>query len=122
MNDPFPISTVPALPESNLAPPPTAPYRSDGMKTTLDLPPDLLDDAQTVAAQCHITLQTLVENSIRREIASLMQLISLETPGSGQEHFVGLPRRGVQVSPETVRQIQEKIDEEDLKRSIQPQN
>jgi len=38
------------------------------MKTTLDLPDDLLIEAKTVAAQRRTTLRALFEHALRREI------------------------------------------------------
>jgi hypothetical protein len=38
------------------------------MKTTLDLPEDLLIEAKTVAAQRRTTLKAIVENALRREL------------------------------------------------------
>jgi len=38
------------------------------MKTTLDLPDDLLIEAKSVAARRHTTLKAIVEHALRREI------------------------------------------------------
>jgi hypothetical protein len=39
------------------------------MKTTLDLPDDLLAEAKMIAASRRITLRAMVEHALRREIA-----------------------------------------------------
>ncbi|MFZ4779647.1 MAG: hypothetical protein ACOYM3_30155 [Terrimicrobiaceae bacterium] len=41
------------------------------MKTTLDLPDDLLIEAKAVAARRRTTLKAMVEHSLRREIGAL---------------------------------------------------
>jgi purine-nucleoside phosphorylase len=38
------------------------------MKTTLDLPDDLLIEAKTIAARRRISLKAMVEHALRREI------------------------------------------------------
>ncbi|MEX1115321.1 MAG: hypothetical protein WEB53_08720 [Akkermansiaceae bacterium] len=44
------------------------------MKTTLDLPDDLLAEAKAVAARRRITLKAMVEHALRREIMPPIQL------------------------------------------------
>ena len=50
------------------------------MKTTLDLPDDLLIEAKAVAARRRTTLKEMVTRSLRREIG---QLENAETPARG---------------------------------------
>ena len=44
------------------------------MKTTLDLPDDLLIEAKAVAARRRTTLKAMVEHALRREIAPAVKL------------------------------------------------
>lgn len=44
------------------------------MRVTFDLPADLLDEAKEVAAYRGITLELLIEQALRSEIASALML------------------------------------------------
>lgn len=79
------------------------------MKTTLDLPDDLLIEAKTVAARRRTTLKALVEHALRREIQPATQSTSTE------DDFMeidprGLPRlkrRGVVITSEMIHKMME---------------
>ena len=46
------------------------------MKTTLDLPDDLLMEAKTLAVRRKTTLKALVESALRREIRPAAEMVS----------------------------------------------
>jgi hypothetical protein len=79
------------------------------MKTTLELPEDLLSAAKAVAARRRTTLKALVEHALRREIASQSQ------PGDAncayQKDQYGIPslrkREGETVTSEVVYRLME---------------
>jgi hypothetical protein len=80
------------------------------MKTTLDLPDDLLIEAKTVAARRRITLKAMIEHALRREIQPVESV--LETPFvRGRDGVLRLPKRGERVTTEFVRQL---MDEEGI--------
>jgi len=85
------------------------------MKTTLDLPDDLLIEAKAVAARRRTTLKDLVTRSLRREIGQ-------DRPESAlsDSHFkvgpLGLPvlkSTGRKLSDEGFRKLVERIEKED---------
>jgi len=93
------------------------------MKTTLDLPDDLLIEAKAVAARRHTTLKAIVEHALRREIQP-------DTPTAdapfdptlferGPHGILRLKRdRGDVVTLDSIRKIQDEIDQEELDRAI----
>ena len=93
------------------------------MKTTLDLPDDLLIEAKAVAARRRTTLKAIVEHALRREIHAPA---SDDTPPPDDDRFernelgfLVLKRRpGETVSLETIRKIQEEIDQEEFDRAL----
>jgi hypothetical protein len=79
------------------------------MKTTLDLPDDLLIEAKAVAARRRTTLKAIVEHALRREIQPAQassddedQFIEYDEKG-----IPGLKRRGVVVTSEMIYQMME---------------
>ena len=88
------------------------------MKTTLDLPDDLLREAKVVAARRKTTLKDLVTRSLRREIG----MGSTPRPGpddlfeAGPFGILRLKRRDGAITPKTVRIMQQEADEEDARR------
>ena len=87
------------------------------MKTTLDLPDDLLREAKVVAARRKTTLKDLVTRSLRREIG----MDSIPPPGPDDLFEAGLgilrlKRRDGAITLETVRMMQQQADEEDARR------
>ena len=90
------------------------------MKTTLDLPDDLLIEAKQVAARRRTTLKDLVTRSLRREIG-FGEAVALP-PGSRYEiSELGLPRlkkRGVVIDNTTVSRMLEEADQEDFRSAL----
>ena len=79
------------------------------MKTTLELPDDLLTEAKTVAARRRTTLKALIEHALRREI------MPEPVPNSdlievGPHGMLRLKARGAHVTSEAIYQMAE--DEE----------
>ncbi|MFZ4683826.1 MAG: hypothetical protein ACOYMS_15075 [Terrimicrobiaceae bacterium] len=74
------------------------------MKTTLDLPDDLLIEAKAVAARRRTTLKAMVEHSLRREIGASSPCSSTE--GVTERNARGFPiikrSGGDRVTSETV--------------------
>ncbi len=94
------------------------------MKTTLDLPDELLIGAKTLAARRKTTLKAIVESALRREIwpAAEMENPDPERFEIGPLGFLVIKRRpGDQsVTPEMFRAIQDEIDEEDFQKAMHP--
>jgi hypothetical protein len=92
------------------------------MKTTLDLPDDLLIEAKTLAARRKTTLRAIVESALRREIrpAAEMENPDPEKFEIGPLGLLVLKRRpGARpVTSEDVRRMQEECDEEDFQRAM----
>lgn len=94
------------------------------MKTTLDLPDDLLIEAKTLAARRKTTLKAIVESALRREIRPASDL---ENPDPARFEVgpfgilrIRKPLGGPPITPALVRAIQNDLDEEDLRRVIPP--
>jgi len=93
------------------------------MKTTLDLPDDLLIEAKTLAARRKTTLKAVVESALRREIRPPAEM---ENPDPekfevGTLGFLVLKRRpGDTITLEMIQTIQDELDEEDFQRAITP--
>ena len=80
------------------------------MKTTLDLPDDLLIEAKAIAARRRISLEAMVEDVLRREIEPFTD--SHDTSFvRGEDGVLRPPRRGARVTTELVRQL---MDEEGI--------
>ena len=93
------------------------------MKTTLDLPDDLLIEAKQVAARRRTTLKAMVESALRREIrpATEIENPDLEKFEMGPLGFLVLKRRpGETVTIEQIKAVQAGIDEGDFQRAIHP--
>jgi hypothetical protein len=92
------------------------------MKTTIELPDDLLIEAKAVAARRRTTLKEIITRSLRREIgmAKTPALLSIESPFEIGE--LGLPvlkKRGRIVTSEGIRQAINEADQEDYQRTLQ---
>lgn len=94
------------------------------MKTTLDLPDELLIEAKTFAARRRTTLKALVESALRREIRPAM-----DSENPDPEKFEVGPfgilriKRVPGAAPLTlarIRAIQGELDEEDLQKAVNP--
>jgi hypothetical protein len=91
------------------------------MKTTLDLPDDLLIEAKSVAARRHTTLKAIVEHALRREI----QQPSPSTPPIDDKFelnelgFLVLKRKPDEiVTLEDIKKIQDDIDQEEFNAAL----
>ncbi|MDF1659162.1 MAG: hypothetical protein P1U58_16210 [Verrucomicrobiales bacterium] len=86
------------------------------MKTTLELPDDLLIKAKQVAAQRRTTLKEMVTHSLRRELG-LDSMDELDADGPYELSDLGLPRlkkRGTSVEASVVEKIEDEIEREEL--------
>lgn len=92
------------------------------MKTTLELPDDLLIKAKQVAAQRRTTLKEMVAHSLRREIG-LDAMSDLDSDGAYELSELGLPRLkkrgGSPVDHSTVKAIEAEIDREDFEAAME---
>lgn len=95
------------------------------MKTTLDLPDDLLMEAKTLAIRRKTTLKALVESALRREIrpAAEMENPDPEKFEVGPLGYLVIKRQpgSPPVTSAMIRAIQDEIDEEDLQKAVHPQ-
>lgn len=91
------------------------------MKTTLDLPDDLLIEAKIVAARRRTTLKAMVEHALRREIAPMVQL-DADSPLEMNElgMLVLKKREGAGITLGQIDAIQDEIDREDMERALNP--
>lgn len=86
------------------------------MKTTLDLPDDLLAEAKVVAARRRITLKAMVEHALRREIAPPLVLPADSPLEMNELGMLVLKKRGRTISTEEVQyMIDHQYDEEDAR-------
>jgi hypothetical protein len=92
------------------------------MKTTLDLPDDLLIEAKAVAARRRTTLKAIVEHALRREVQPSGPAADAAIDDRFERGPYGILRlkrnRGEKVTLETIRKIQDEIDQEELDRAI----
>lgn len=91
------------------------------MKTTLDLPDDLLIEAKAVAARRRTTLKDMVAHALRREISPSDEL----PQGASDRLEVGplgilrLKKTGHTVTPEMIEELSAAADEEEFQRQIE---
>lgn len=94
------------------------------MKTTLDLPDDLLMEAKTLAVRRKTTLKAIVESALRREIrpAAEMENPDPEKFEVGPLGFLVIKMRpdSPPMTLEKIRAIQDEIDEEDFQKAMHP--
>jgi hypothetical protein len=90
------------------------------MKTTLDLPDDLLIEAKAVAARRRTTLKAMVEHALRREISPAVKLDADSPFEMNELGMLVLKRRGSGITLEQIDAIQEEIDREDMERALNP--
>lgn len=94
------------------------------MKTTLDLPDDLLIEAKTLAARRKTTLKAIVESALRREIRPAAELENPNPEKFEVGPFGILRIKKVPGAPpmtlERVRAIQDQLDAEELQRALHP--
>jgi hypothetical protein len=88
------------------------------MKTTLDLPDDLLIQAKSLAARRKTTLKAIVEHALRREIQPALQSGNPD-PGKYEIGPFGILSLKKSDRPMSVREIRDRIehqhDEEDAR-------
>jgi hypothetical protein len=91
------------------------------MKTTLDLPDDLLVEAKAVAARRRITLKAMVEHALRREIMpnTASPQKNAELYGVGPFGILRLKKRGAVISTGMVQKMLEAADDEDFQRAAE---
>jgi hypothetical protein len=92
------------------------------MKTTLDLPDDLLIEAKRVAAQRRTTLKEIITHSLRRELSMDKMSASLPPESPFEIGVLGLPilkKTGRTVTSESVRRAIDEADEEDFQKAMQ---
>ena len=93
------------------------------MKTTLDLPDDLLIEAKTLAARRKTTLKAVVESALRREIRPATELANPDPEKFevGPLGFLVLKRKpGETITLEMIQTIQDELDEGEFQRAITP--
>ena len=94
------------------------------MKTTLDLPDDLLIEAKQVAARRRTTLKDLITRSLRREIGQ--QNSPEPAPDSpydiGPFGILRLKNRNTRITPESIRSLGEEIDKEEFDAAMKLRN
>lgn len=94
------------------------------MKTTLDLPDDLLIEAKTLAARRKTTLKAIVESALRREIRPAAEMENPDPEKYEVGPFGILRIKKIPGAPpmtlQRVRAIQDEIDEEDLQKAMHP--
>lgn len=93
------------------------------MKTTLDLPDDLLIEAKTLAARRKTSLKAIVESALRRELRPAAEL---ENPDPekfevGPFGILRLKRRaGAKSTLKRIKAIQEELEAEELQNTVRP--
>jgi hypothetical protein len=100
---------------------PIVPYDWLIMKTTLDLPDDLLIEAKAVEARRRITLKDMVAHALRREIMPTTALSSSESElyEVGPFGILRLKKRGDTVDENTVSKLLAEADEEEFTRAME---
>ena len=93
------------------------------MKTTLDLPDDLLIEAKTLAARRKTTLKAVVESALRREIRPATEIANPDPDKFevGPLGFLVLKRKpGETVTLKMVQAVQDQLEDEEFRRAIHP--
>ena len=91
------------------------------MKTTLDLPDDLLIKAKALAARRRMTLKDMVTHALRREIMPASEL----NPADSERYEVGpfgilrLQKRGTPVTEQDIRNLKNEADDEEFREAIE---
>jgi len=92
------------------------------MKTTLDLPEDLLLEAKTVAVRRRTTLKAIVESALRRELRPAAETVNPDPEKFevGPLGFLVLKRQpGVKpMMLEDIHRLQTECDEEEFQRAV----
>ncbi|MEK6232669.1 MAG: hypothetical protein N2A42_12540 [Luteolibacter sp.] len=91
------------------------------MKTTLDLPDDLLIKAKALAARRRMTLKDMVTHALRREIMPASEL----DPADSERYEVGpigklrLQKRCTPVTEQDIRNLKNEADDEEFREAIE---
>ena len=90
------------------------------IKTTIELPDDLLIEAKAVAARRRTTLKEMITRSLRREIgvdpcANLPPDSPYEVNELG---FLSLRRRDAAITSERIGQLMDDIEDEELREAL----
>ena len=93
------------------------------MKTTLELPDDLLIEAKAVALKRRTTLRAIIERALRRELAPSAAEANPDPEKFevGPLGFLVLKRApGETVSLEQIKSLQAELDEQEFARALHP--
>jgi hypothetical protein len=90
------------------------------MKTTIELPDDLLIEAKAVAVRRRTTLKEMITHALRREIGSVSDPLArdAERLDVGPFGILRLKSRGEPVTDAMVRKMQHGADDEDFQRAV----
>jgi hypothetical protein len=94
------------------------------MKTTMDLPDDLLIQAKALAARRRISLKDMVTHALRREI-----MPETETQANHDDRYetgpfgiLRLKKRGAAVTEKSIRDLSTEADEQDFQKVMKTRN
>ncbi|MBL9172252.1 MAG: hypothetical protein JNL10_01845 [Verrucomicrobiales bacterium] len=94
------------------------------MKTTLELPDELLIEAKMLAVRRKTTLKAVVESALRRELRPVAEMESPDPEifETGPLGFLVLKRRrgAAATTPEDIQRIQKTLDDEDFQKATHP--
>ena len=93
------------------------------MKTTIELPDDLLIEAKAVAARRRTTLRAIIEGALRRELAPSAAEANPDPEKFevGPLGFLILKRKpGVTLSLEQIKTLQAELDDQEFERALHP--
>ena len=90
------------------------------MKTTLDIPDDLLIEAKAVAARRRTTLKEMVTHALRREIMPVPEPTPEESAylEVGPLGILRLKKRKSELSREAIRSIEDKTDDAETESAL----
>lgn len=91
------------------------------MKTTIDLPDDLLTQAKVMAARRRTTLRDLVMRGLQREIGADEAADGFQQDTRYELSELGLPRlrrHAVSVTDQAIAQLAERIDAEEFQAAV----
>lgn len=101
---------------------PIKPYAHPYMKTTIELPDDLLIEAKSLAARRKTTLKAIIESALRREIRPACEMGNPDPEKFevGPFGLLVLKRRPGEkpMTLEDIRRLEEGCDEEDFQRAM----
>lgn len=94
------------------------------MKTTLDLPDDLLIEAKALAARRRMTLKDMVTHALRREVMPQLDMPSNhnERYETGPFGILRLKKRGAAVTEQIIQDLSNEADDQDCEKVIKIRN